>query len=134
MVFRPENLKIWVDSHEYSRLIQTATYLPFTKGTTLGRGRGDGTVDPMVCTKVHVPYPTCAEMGTVTGLHRRKEGIVWVEYPGITTMYEVACGLLFPSSEVARKHLERVRKGKGKPPPPPRPPVPQVISLVGYTS
>ena len=29
----PEKLKIWVESHEYSRPIQTATYPPFTKGT-----------------------------------------------------------------------------------------------------
>ena len=33
MVFSPENLEIWVDSREYSRPIQTATYPPFTKGT-----------------------------------------------------------------------------------------------------
>ena len=33
MAFSPENLKIWVDSREYSRQIQTATYPPFTKGT-----------------------------------------------------------------------------------------------------
>ena len=33
MAFSPENLEIWVDSREYSRPIQTATYPPFTKGT-----------------------------------------------------------------------------------------------------
>ena len=29
----PKNLKIWVASREYSRIIKTATYPPFTKGT-----------------------------------------------------------------------------------------------------
>ena len=33
MAFPPQNLKIWVDSRECSRQIQTATYPPFTKGT-----------------------------------------------------------------------------------------------------
>ena len=33
MVYSPGNLEIWVDSREYSRPIQTATYPPFTKGT-----------------------------------------------------------------------------------------------------
>ena len=33
MGFPPENLEIRVDSREYSRPIQTATYPPFTKGT-----------------------------------------------------------------------------------------------------
>ena len=31
--FPPENLEIWVDSPEYSRPIQMATYPPFTNGT-----------------------------------------------------------------------------------------------------
>ena len=33
MGFPPENLKIWVDSREYSRQIQTGIHFPFTKGT-----------------------------------------------------------------------------------------------------
>ena len=33
MAFSPDNLKFWVDSREYSRPIQKATYPPFTKGT-----------------------------------------------------------------------------------------------------
>ena len=32
-MFSPKNLKIWVDSREYSRPIQTATYPPFMKDT-----------------------------------------------------------------------------------------------------
>ena len=35
MAFSPETLKCWVDSREYSRPIQTATYPPFTNGTIL---------------------------------------------------------------------------------------------------
>ena len=35
MAFDPEKLKIWVDSREYWRQIQTATYPPFTKGASL---------------------------------------------------------------------------------------------------
>ena len=62
------------------------------------------------------------EVGTVTGVHRRKTGVVWVKYPGNPTLYEVARGLLFPSPEAAQEHLERVCKGKGKAtPPPPQP-------------
>ena len=33
MAFPPETLEIWVDSREIHAFIQTATYLPFTKGT-----------------------------------------------------------------------------------------------------
>ena len=32
MAFSSENLEIWVNLHEYSRPIQTATYPLFTKG------------------------------------------------------------------------------------------------------
>ena len=35
MVSPPENLKMWVNSREYSRIIQTTTYPPFTKGTCM---------------------------------------------------------------------------------------------------
>ena len=35
MAFSPENLKIWVDSCEIHAFIQTATYPPFTKGTSM---------------------------------------------------------------------------------------------------
>ena len=71
----------------------------------------DGAEDSLVGTKVHVPYPTGVEVGTVIGVHWRKAGVVWVEYPGNPTLYEVARGLLFPSPEAAQEHLERVCKG-----------------------
>ena len=58
------------------------------------------------------------EVGTANGVHRRKAGGVWVEYPSNPTIYEAARGLLFPSPEIAQEHLERVRKGKGKATPP----------------
>ena len=35
MAFSPENLKIWVNPREYSRIIETDTYPPFTKGASL---------------------------------------------------------------------------------------------------
>ena len=35
MAFSPENLEIWVVAREYSRIIQTATYTPFMKGTCI---------------------------------------------------------------------------------------------------
>ena len=80
---------------------------------------GDGADDLIFGTKVHVPYSRGVEVGTVCGVHRRKVGVVWVEYPHNPTLYEVARNLLFPSLEAAHEHLERVRKPKGKPPPPP---------------
>ena len=81
---------------------------------------GDGADDPLVGTKVHVPYPTGVEVDTVTGVHRRKSGVVWVEYQDNPQLYGVARGLLFPTPDGAQVHLHRVRKGKEKathPPP-----------------
>ena len=74
-----------------------------------------GADDPLVVTKVHVPYPTGVEVGTVTCVHPRKAGVVWVvwvEYPGNPTLYKVARGHLFPTPQAAQEHLERVGKGK----------------------
>ena len=76
------------------------------------RGRGDGADDPVVGTKVHVPY-SCG------GGHRaRKAGVVWVEYPSNAMLYQVARSLLFPTTEATHEHLECNRKGKKAPPPP----------------
>ena len=69
---------------------------------------------PSSAPKSTSPYPTGVEVGTVTGVHRRKTGVVWVEYPKKPQLYEVARGLLFPTPEGAQEHLDRVRKGKGK--------------------
>ena len=80
---------------------------------------GDGADDG---TKVRVPNPTRVEVDTVTGVRWRKAGVVWVEYPENTQLYEVARGLLFPTREGAQEHLVRIRQGKGKATPPPPPP------------
>ena len=39
---------------------------------------GGGANDPIMGTKVHVPYSRGVDMGTVRSVHRRKAGIVWV--------------------------------------------------------
>ena len=80
-----------------------------------------GADDLLVSAKVHVPYPKGVEVPTVTGVHRKKAGVVWVEYPNNPQLYEVARGVLFPTPQGAQEHLERVRKGKGKANPPPQP-------------
>ena len=53
-------------------------------------------------------------MGTVRGVHRKKGGVVGVEYPGNTTLYEVARGLLFPSPEKGKTYQEEAVGGKKK--------------------
>ena len=74
--------------------------------------------DPIVGTVAHVPYPTGVEKGTVRGIHGRKYGAVWVEYPGGTTLYEVSRHLLFPTPEEAERYQEEARSGKKKLKPP----------------
>ena len=80
--------------------------------------KDDSPDDPIVGTVAHVPYPTGVEKGTVRGVHGRKGGAVWVEYPGGTTLYEVARHLLFPTPEAAEQYREEARSGKKKPKPP----------------
>ena len=74
--------------------------------------------DPIVGTVFHVPYPTEIERGTVRGIHRRKYGAVWAEYPGGTTLCEVARPLLFPTLEEAERQREEAWAGKKKAKPP----------------
>ena len=62
--------------------------------------KDDRPADPIV----HVPYPKGVERGTVRGIHGRKYGAVWVEYPGGTTLFEVNSSLLFPTPEEAEWH------------------------------
>ena len=69
----------------------------------------------MVGTVIHVPYPTGVEKRTVRGIHGRKYGAVWVEYPGGTTLYEVARPLLFPTPEEAERYRDEAWSGKKKP-------------------
>ena len=96
---------------------------PHTKSDTPkgAEKKDDRPGDPIIGTVVHVPYPTGVERGTVRGIHGRKYGAVWVEYPGGTTLYEVARPLLFPTLEEAERHREEARgagKKKAKPPAP----------------
>ena len=69
--------------------------------------------DPIVGTVVHVPDPAGVERGTVRGIHGRKYGAVWVEYPGGTTLYKVNRSLLFPTLEEAER-LREEAWGAGK--------------------
>ena len=83
--------------------------------------KDDRPEDPIVGTVIHVSYPTGVERGTALGIHGRKYGAVWVEYPGGTTLYEVARPLLFSTVEEAEGHREQDRgaaKKKAKPPAP----------------
>ena len=87
---------------------------PGHKGHPRRRGGGGGGADDaLVGTKVHVPYPG-VEVGTVTGVHRRKAGVVGVEYLDDPQLYEVPRGHLFPDPQGAQERLDRVRQGKGK--------------------
>ena len=58
------------------------------------------------------------EKGTVRGIHGRKYGAVWVEYPGGTTLYEVSRSLLLPTLQEAQRYREEAHAGKKKPEPP----------------
>ena len=66
-------------------------------------------------------------MGTVTGVHHWKSGVVWVQYPNDTTLYKVERHLLFGCAEEANAHLLEVCKKTPKPPPnkPPADPEPK---------
>ena len=95
---------------------KTATANPPPTKTDTPKGaekKDDRPEDPIVGTVVHIPYPAGVERGTVRGIHGRKYGAVWVEYPGGTTLYEVSRSLLFPTLEEAKRHREEAR-GAGK--------------------
>ena len=85
---------------------------------------GGGPPDPLMETSAHVSYGGGVEVGTVTGVHTRKSGVVWVRYPNNPNLYEVERQLIFGTAEAAEAHLQKVRKGKTPTtnPPPPRPP------------
>ena len=84
--------------------------------------KDDRPEDHIVGTVVHVPFPTGVERGTIRGIHGRKYGAIWVEYPGGTSLhYEVARPLLLPTLEEAKRHQEEAPgagKKKSKPPTP----------------
>ena len=77
--------------------------------------------DPIIGTVVHVPYPKGVERGTVRGIHGRKYGAVCVEYPGVTTLFQVSRSLLFPTPEEAERHMEEARAASQKKAKPPTP-------------
>ena len=95
----------------------TKTDTPKGGGATAGK-MDDRPDDLIVGTVPQVLYPTGVEKGTVRGVHGRKGGAIWVEYPGGTTLYEVARHLLFPAPEEAERYREEARLGKKKPKPP----------------
>ena len=74
----------------------------------------DGPDDPIIRTVAHIPYTSGVEMGTVRGVHRSDSGVVWVEYPNNTTLWEVPRCLLFPYAEDGEKHRQQVVGGKKK--------------------
>ena len=61
-------------------------------------------------------------MGTITGVHRRKAGVVRVEYRDNPELYEVARGLLFPTPPSCPRTLGPCSQGQGEsqPPAPPQ--------------
>ena len=86
-----------------------------------GGGGHMGGNDPLVGTTVHVPYGGGVQVGTVTGVHIRKSGVVWVKYPNKPKLYDVERHLIFGTAIAAEAHLQKVRKGKTpttNPPPP----------------
>ena len=98
---------------------KTATAHPPTTTTKTHTPKTDGRpADPIVGTVAHVTYPDRVEKGTVRGVHGRKYGAVWVEYPGDTTLYEVSRSLLFPTLEEAEQYREEGWASNKKPKPP----------------
>ena len=84
------------------------------------RGGGDGADDPLVGTKVHVPYPTGFKEGTVTRVHRRKRGLSWLNTqatPRSTSWPVASCS---PPPKPPKKTLSVLARAK-PPPPPPKP-------------
>ena len=85
------------------------------------RRKGGGPPDPLVGTPAHVPYRGVVEVGTITGVHTRKSGVVWVRYPNNPKLYEVERHLIFSTAQAVQAHLQKVRKGRTpttNPPPP----------------
>ena len=95
----------------------TKTDTPKVGGATAEK-KDDSPNDPIIGTVAHGPYPTGVEKGTVRGVHGRKGGAVWVEYPGGTTLYEVARPLLFPTPEEAERYREEAGRARKSPNPP----------------
>ena len=71
------------------------------------RGGGGGN-DPLVGTTAHVPYGGGAKVGTATGVHTRKSGVVSVKYPNNPKLYQVERHLIFGTTEAAEAQLQKV--------------------------
>ena len=72
-------------------------------------------------TPAHVPYGGGVEVGSITGVHNRQSGGLWVRYPNDPKLYEVERHPIFGTTKAAEAHLQRVHKGKTpttNPPPP----------------
>ena len=80
-------------------------------------GGGGGRGDPLVGTPRRYGTWAGVVVGTVTGVHTRKSGVVWVRYPNNPNLYEVERRLIFGTAEAAEAHLQKVRKGKTPHPP-----------------
>ena len=80
------------------------------RGGEKKEGGGGGGNDPLVGTTAHVLYGGGVEVGTVTGAHTCKSGVVWVRYPNNHKLYEVERHLIFGTAEAAEAHLQKVRK------------------------
>ena len=114
---RPQTHQPPQDSHRQPPPTQTKTGTPKVGGAT-AKKEDDSPDDLIVRPVAHVPLPTGLEKGTVRGVHGRKGGALLVEYPGGTTLYEVARHLLFPIAEEAERYREEARSGKKKSKPP----------------
>ena len=77
-----------------------------------GGGGGGGGNDSLVGTTSHIPEGCGVQMGTVSGVHTRKSGVVWVTYPNNPKLYQVERHLIFGTAQAAEAHLQKVRKGK----------------------
>ena len=51
-------------------------------------------------------------MGTITGIHTGKTGVVWVRFLKNPKLYEVERHLIFGTAEAAEAQLHKGRKGK----------------------
>ena len=75
----------------------------------------DGADVPLVGIEVHAPHPTGVEVGTVTGVHRRKAGLSTRRTPR-STRWPVACSS--PPPKLPKNISKIFTKARGKPPRP----------------
>ena len=95
----------------------TTAHMPPLKAAHTPKDGGDAAAKKggIVGMVAHVPYPLGVEKGTVRGVHGWKGGVVWLEYPGNTTLHQVARHFLFPTLEEAERHRHDAQGGKRNP-------------------